>query len=71
MKILIECQGQQHYMPVEIFGGEQQFKKQKEYDNKKKEYCLNKNLKLIEIPYWDYEKIDEKYIKEKIGVTIE
>ena len=69
--ILIECQGQQHYMPVEIFNGEQQFKKQKEYDNKKKEYCLNKNLKLIEIPYWDYEKIDEKYIKEKIGVTIE
>ena len=25
------------------------------------------NIKLIEIPYWDYEKINYSYIKERIN----
>lgn len=33
---LIECQGQQHYQPVEIFGGEDQFAKQQLHDELKK-----------------------------------
>lgn len=62
--ILIECQGQQHYYPV-CFGGisqeraEENFKLQQIKDNIKREYCKNNNIKLIEIPYWDIDKIPE------------
>lgn len=63
---LIEYQGQQHYKQVELFQTEEQFLKQKENDNKKQRYCQEKKIKLIEIPYWDYQKINENYLKEKI-----
>lgn len=63
----IECQGQQHYMPVDIFGGEEKFLLQQEYDNKKRAYCKEKNILLIEIPYYDYKKIDVNYIQDKIN----
>lgn len=59
---LIECQGEQHYNPVDHFGGEKQFLRQQSYDNKKREYCKQHNLRLIEIPYWDFDKIDSEYL---------
>lgn len=65
--IMIECQGQQHYFSVDMFGGEEQFNKQLAYDQKKKDYCLTHNIKLIEIPYWDYDIIDEDYILKLIN----
>lgn len=61
--LLIEYQGQQHYSAQTFFGGEEKFKQQKKYDNIKKEYCKKHGYKLIEIPYWDYDKLDEDYIK--------
>lgn len=64
---VIECQGQQHFYPIDIFGGEKRFKKQQEYDNKKKEYCKDNNILLIEIPYSDYSKIDSNYLQDKIN----
>ena len=63
---LIEYQGQQHYKQVELFQTEEQFLKQKENDNKKQIYCKEKEIKLIEIPYWDYQKINENYLKERV-----
>lgn len=33
---------------------------------KNKEYCLNKKIKLVEIPYTDYDKINLNYIKEVV-----
>lgn len=62
IKCLIECQGEQHYNPVDYFGGEKQFLRQQSYDNKKREYCKQHNLRLIEIPYWDFDKIDSEYL---------
>lgn len=57
---LIECQGKQHYEPIEFFGGEKQFAIQKKNDGYKKQYAVNHNLPLLEIPYWysDEESID-------------
>lgn len=51
---LIECQGKQHYEPIPYFGGIDRFKKQQNYDNKKREYCNFNNIMLIEIPYWKF-----------------
>lgn len=59
---LIECQGEQHYNPVDHFGGKKQFLRQQSYDNKKREYCKQHNIRLIEIPYWDFDKIDSEYL---------
>lgn len=67
LKCLIEYNGEQHYKAKEHFGGEEHFKIQQEYDNKKKDYCKNNNIPLIIIPYLDYEKIDTKYLLNKIS----
>lgn len=64
---LIEYQGEQHFRPVEIFGGEESFKITKENDLKKKQYCKDNNITLIEIPYTDLKNITiilEKLIKK-------
>lgn len=56
--ILIEFQGEQHYKPIEFFGGEKQFRLQQRYDNYKRAYCRLHGYQLIEIPYIDIDKIE-------------
>ena len=57
--ILVECQGEQHYRPVDYFGGKRQYKKQLEHDRLKQEFCEQNHILLIEIPYcYDEEDID-------------
>lgn len=48
---LIECQGEQHYKPVEFFGGVERFKRQQKHDVIKRDYAKNNDLILIEIDY--------------------
>ena len=57
--ICIEYQGQQHYEKIEYFGGEKKFNIQKERDEIKRNYCKDNNIRLIEIPYWEYDNIEE------------
>lgn len=65
---LIECQGQQHYKPVEMFGGEEQFAKQQLHDEIKRDYAKKLNVPLIEIPYTviNYEEVKEILIERGI-----
>ncbi len=51
IKCLIECQGEQHYRSVDEFGGDRQYKIQRENDNLKREYCRRNNIQLLEISY--------------------
>ena len=46
-KIGIECQGIQHFKPVEYFGGEKRFIYQIDNDVKKKKLCEKNNIKII------------------------
>ena len=62
--VLIEFQGIQHYEPISAFGGEEQFKIQQEHDSRKRAYAKQNNIKLIEIPYWDFDNIEEILEKE-------
>lgn len=48
---VIEYNGEQHYRPVEHFGGEKQFEIQKQNDAKKKAFCEMYKIPLLEIPY--------------------
>ena len=63
---LIEYQGEQHYRPIDYFGGEEKYNKQVARDNIKKEYCKKNNIPLLLIPYWDYKNI-EKIINDFIN----
>jgi rubrerythrin len=60
----IEYNGKQHYEPIEFFGGEEQLEVQKEHDKRKKEFCKENEYKLIEIPYWDFENIEDILTEE-------
>ena len=51
--LLIECQGEQHYKSIEIFGGEKQFRLQKHHDWLKRKYAKDNKINLIAIPYWE------------------
>lgn len=57
--ILIEYHGQQHYMPVEIFGGKECFKETQRRDKIKVEYAKDNNINLLVIPYTDYDRIED------------
>lgn len=59
---LIEYQGEQHYINREFFDKKQTFEKRLEYDQKKRDYCKKKQIRLIEIPYWDFKKINKEYL---------
>jgi len=67
--IAIEYQGIQHYEPVEYFGGEIRFKLQQKLDQIKRDYCNNNNIKLIEIPYWDFDNI-EKILNKELNLLL-
>ena len=47
----IEYQGQQHYEPIEYFGGEENFFDYKERDARKQNLCKNSGVTLLEWPY--------------------
>lgn len=59
---LIEYDGEQHYKPIKAWGGEEQFKIQQERDSRKNEYCKQQGIRLLRIPYTDFEKINLNYL---------
>lgn len=61
----IEYDGEQHFQEVEIFRNKLQDNINR--DNIKNQYCEDNGIKLIRIPYWDYKKINENYLLEKLG----
>ena len=63
--ICIEYQGNQHYIPVEFFGGNKSLELQKIKDEIKREYCIDTDKFLLEIPYWDFNNIED-ILKNKI-----
>ena len=56
---LIEFDGIQHFQPIEYFGGIDRFIDLKIKDGLKNEYCLKNNIKLIRIPYWSLNDIED------------
>ena len=64
LKIAIEYQGEQHFNPVEYFGGEENFQKQRERDRIKAKRSKENGIKLIYVNYW--ENITANLIRKKI-----
>lgn len=64
---LIEAQGIQHYRAVKHFGGARGLRRQQYNDDLKRRYCMQNNLRLIHIPYWDEDTINYEYIMRQVG----
>ena len=64
--ILIEYQGEQHFRPVNFFGGEAQFKKQITVDKRKKEEAEKLGYKIIYINYDEYSILEETLVQRLI-----
>jgi Zn finger protein HypA/HybF involved in hydrogenase expression len=47
--LIIEYQGDQHYKPIKIFGGNDAFIRIQQNDKIKKEYCITHGIKFIEL----------------------
>lgn len=68
IKLLVEFDGEQHYTPSRY---QKDTKKNidvlntvKARDNVKNQYCIEHNIKLLRIPYWEFENIEEILSKE-------
>lgn len=62
--ILIECNGIQHYEPIDFFGGEERFKEQQRHDELKAKYARNHNYKYLVL---DCRRSKLSSIEEKIS----
>jgi hypothetical protein len=51
LKLAIEYQGEQHFIPVELFGGEEGFQLRQESDERKKKLCEANGINLEYINY--------------------
>lgn len=58
--ICIEVDGEQHFDKNRVFtlniDKDKNFKLRNELDNIKTQYCKNNNIKLLRIPYWEFDK---------------
>ena len=48
---------------MKAWGGEEKFLIQQERDARKNAYCEKHGIRLLRIPYTDYDKIDIEYLK--------
>lgn len=67
LDFLIEFNGRQHYNSVSKFGGQRGVNRQQYNDIQKRKYCLDHDIKLITIPYYDENKITYDYIMRAAG----
>lgn len=67
LDFLIEFQGAQHYKSISKFGGNRGVNRQRYNDVQKRKYCLQHNIKLITIPYYDENKLSYDYIMRAAG----
>ena len=61
----IECQGAQHFVPVEFFGGEDALKSTMERDERKSKLCNDKGVELLYFTYYEGIKEEGNIYKNK------
>ena len=64
--ICIEYDGALHYESITHFGGDENLEYTQKRDKIKSEYCEKHKIKLIRIPYWEFDNI-EYILKKKIN----
>ena len=69
LRLAIEYQGEQHYKPISIFGGEAGLMNTKKRDEIKKVKCIKNNIDLVYFSYHD--DISEETVRSKLHKYIE
>ena len=59
---LLEYDGEQHFESIEIWGGEEKLKIQQERDERKNKWCEKNNIRLVRIPYTEYDNLAIGYL---------
>jgi hypothetical protein len=59
LRIAIEYMGEQHYYPVEVFGGQTAYDRRRQLDNQKRRLCAENRVTLLEVSYRDA--VDESW----------
>ena len=68
LRLAIEYQGEQHYKPIEFFGGEKAFRETVVRDKKKANLCADRNIILL---YWKYDEvISRSELQHKIKTAL-
>ena len=68
LNIAIEYQGEQHFKPIAIFGGEEGLSNTRKRDKRKKELCQKNKVKLILFKY--NENLGQKNVERKLSALI-
>ena len=58
LNTIIEFDGEQHFKVNNFFGGEEGFRKRKQSDRIKNQYCEDNNINLLRIPYTEINNIN-------------
>ena len=66
----IEYDGIHHFEPIEYFGGLERHLYTKNNDNIKNQYCIDNSIRLIRIPYFKIDEINE-ILEKKIAFDLE
>lgn len=64
--IIIECNGLQHYCPINFFGEEEGYNKRHYLDDIKRQWAISNNYKVLEIKYKEDSDISETLILDFI-----
>ena len=64
--VLIEYQGDIHFKTTSGWNTKERFQEQQKRDKIKRQYCKQNNIKLIEIPYVDYNILNINYLRKVI-----
>lgn len=59
LNMIIEYNGEQHYRAKKEWGGDKQLKWQQARDAALRRYCETEGIRLLEIPYTDFDRIEE------------
>lgn len=65
LNLCIEYDGRQHFIPIDIWGGEESLKENQMRDHMKNEYCQRNDINLLRINY--KEKDIDRILKERIA----
>jgi hypothetical protein len=67
---LIEYDGEQHFRPIDFWGGEEGFKQAKTRDEIKNQYCQSHHIPLLRIPYtFSNDKIKQRLYEYHLSLT--
>lgn len=58
-RTLIEYDGKQHFKKSKLWGGQESFDRTKRHDELKNRFAIQEGFRLIRIPYWDFDRIEE------------